>query len=350
MKTPALAAIGLMLAGCAATQQPPSRLQRCDALLDGQVLAIAYSGYRRGQHPDLGEGERAPTDAQILEDLALIESLGVRLVRLYGAGDYARRTLTLIRRHRLPIRVLQGIWLRAERSNHEGCPWLDSPIPPDRLTANAVANREELARGIELANAFPDIIVAVNVGNEALVDWTDHLVPEQQVIAYVRKVRAAIAQPVTVAENYVWWRDSGRRLAAEIDFVGIHSYPVWEDKAVDEAIAYTALNVQQVRDAVGDVPVAVLEAGWPTRAYEFGDRAGEWQQRRYIDDLRRWAVRNCITSFVFEAFDEPWKGEPGRADDAEKHWGLFDVDRRPKSAAMLLRNISGRVENIAQSH
>jgi hypothetical protein len=36
-----------------------------------------------------------------------------------------------------------------------------------------------------------------------------------------------------------------------------------------------------------------------------------------------------LLCFVFEAFDEPWKGSPDPL-EPEKHWGLFTVDRRPK--------------------
>ena len=37
-----------------------------------------------------------------------------------------------------------------------------------------------------------------------------------------------------------------------------------------------------------------------------------------------------ITTFLFEAFDEDWKGGPGNPFGAEKHWGLFTVDRKAK--------------------
>ena len=43
-----------------------------------------------------------------------------------------------------------------------------------------------------------------------------------------------------------------------------------------------------------------------------------------------WATRANVTVFFFEAFDEPWKGDPGNPLGAEKHWGLFFVDRSPK--------------------
>lgn len=33
---------------------------------------------------------------------------------------------------------------------------------------------------------------------------------------------------------------------------------------------------------------------------------------------------------ILEAFDEPWKGDPDKPRGAEKHWGLFNVDRTPK--------------------
>jgi exo-beta-1,3-glucanase (GH17 family) len=42
-----------------------------------------------------------------------------------------------------------------------------------------------------------------------------------------------------------------------------------------------------------------------------------------------WTSGAGILTFVFEAFDEPWKGSPDPL-DPEKHWGLFNVDRSPK--------------------
>jgi exo-beta-1,3-glucanase (GH17 family) len=39
-----------------------------------------------------------------------------------------------------------------------------------------------------------------------------------------------------------------------------------------------------------------------------------------------------IPTFFFEAFDEDWKGETNEPLGAEKHWGLFTVERKAKSA------------------
>ncbi len=326
-------------AGCSRADGPAlpvvthhSMKQAPAALLAGEAVAVSYSGFRQGQHPDRGDGAINPSDQEVLEDLEILVRHGFRLIRLYDSGDNTRTALELIRKHDLPMKVLLGIWLDAEISNHEGCPWLEEPIPAAKLAANVVKNSAEIERGIELARRYGDIVVAVNVGNEALVDWNDHMVPLEKVIAYVRRVKAAVDQPVTVADNYLWWARYGAPLAAEVDFLGVHIYPVWEGKTIDEALAFTVENVEAVRAALPGKPIAVLEAGWPTVASEFGDAASEQNQARYYGELRRWAAETNTTVFLFEAFDEPWKGNPDDPLGAEKHWGLFNVDRTAKAA------------------
>jgi exo-beta-1,3-glucanase (GH17 family) len=316
--------------GTASPSVPEFESQLPTELVAGQIMAVAYSGFREGQHPDRGHGAVNPSADEILEDLRLLVANDFKLIRLYDSGENSALTLELIRRHRLPIKVLLGIWLDAEISNHEGCPWLDEPIPEETLAANTLKNVAEVGRGIGLARQFDELVVAVNVGNEALVDWNDHMVPVDKLMAYVRRVKSAIDQPVTVAENYAWWTRDGQALAAEVDFIGVHTYPAWEEKTIDEALAYTIENLQGVRAALPGKPLAILEAGWATVGIEFGDRANEADQKRYYLELQKWASTVNVTVFFFEAFDEPWKGDPDAPLGAEKHWGLFSVDRTPK--------------------
>jgi exo-beta-1,3-glucanase (GH17 family) len=304
--------------------------QKPDALLQGEVMAMSYSGFREGQHPDRGKGANNPSREEILEDLQILVDHDFRLIRMYDSMENTGMTLELIREHDLPITVLLGIWLDAEVSNHEGCPWLDEPIPEAKLAANTVANGVEIDRAIGLAQEYQDIVVAINVGNEALVDWNDHMVPLEKVIRYVERVQAATTQPVTVADNYEWWIEDGAPLAEVVDFLGIHTYPAWEDKTIDEGLAYTIENIERVRAALPGKPIAILEAGWATTADEFPGQASEENQARYYRELLDWATQTNTTVFFFEAFDEPWKGDPANEDGAEKHWGVFYVDRTPK--------------------
>lgn len=308
----------------------PATTQTVADLVAGEFKAIAYSGYRKGQHPDRGTGANNPSRAEILEDLQILVDHDFTLIRMYDSGDNTRDTLEIIREENLPIKVLLGIWLDAEFSNHEGCPWLTEPIPEEKLAENTVRNAEEIARGIGLAREFDEIVAAVNVGNEALVSWNDHMVPLENVIAYVRQVKSAIDQPVTVADNYDWWIHHGAPLAAEVDFLGVHTYPVWEERDIDAGMAYTVENIEGVRGALPNKPIAILEAGWASTASEFGERASEAKQERYYREIFDWAERENVSVFFFEAFDEPWKGDPNNPMGAEKHWGIFFVDRTPK--------------------
>ncbi len=317
---------------CAAAQpsdRPAPIAQSRDALLDGRVFAISYSGYRAGQHPDRGDGGVYPTDEEVLEDLRiLIRDTPFRLIRVYDSGPHSQSVLRVIEKHDLPIRVMLGAWLSAELSN-PNCPWMPEPYPDEVLAANKLGNAEEVGRAIGLAHRYPEIVVAVSVGNEALVDWTDHLVPVESVLAYVGTVKAAIEQPVTVAENYVPWTVH-TDLARELDFVSVHTYPIWEERGIEDGLSYTIENMQRVRDALPDAKLVIAEAGWTTTASEFGDRASEELQVRYYRELYDWAKEMNITTFFFEAFDESWKGDPNNPLGAEKHWGLYFEDRRPK--------------------
>ena len=188
---------------------------------------------------------------------------------------------------------------------------------------------------IALARQHEDSVFSVAVGNEATVDWTDHYVPVHRMLEHVRRVRSAVGQPVTFCENYVPWSTTLGALAAELDFLSVHTYPVWESKGLAEAIAFTEANVRSVELAHPGTPLVVTEAGWTTASSGRGIRpenASPALQAGYLRALEAWSEARGLTTFVFEAFDEPWKGSPDPL-EPEKHWGLFTVDRRPKLAA-----------------
>jgi len=271
-----------------------------------------------------------PSDAEIIEDLEILTKERFGLIRLYDSGSNSRDVLRLIKAHGFPVKVMLGVWLSGELSNHEGCEWVTEPVPAEELSGNRRSNLEEIERGIELANTYPKIVVAVNVGNEALVKWNDHLVSDEAMYAYLREVKSRIRQPVTTADNYKVFAEKGKALGELIDFAAVHTYPQWEGKSVEAALAFTKENLLEVRRALPDMPIAIAEAGWASVGSEFGSRASEEAQLRYYDELSVFCRENRITLFWFEAFDEPWKGNPDNPIGAEKHWGLFNVDRTPK--------------------
>lgn len=288
--------------------------------------AICYSGYREGQNPRLGI---YPSYDQVKEDL-LILSNNWSLLRIYDCSHHAELVLSVIEKENFDFKVMLGVDMAAEMSN-PNCPW-GADFDEQTLAQNKQANIAQIERLIELSKQYPESVFAVSVGNEASVDWNDHMVSVDSLIGYVRRVKEEIAIPVTFCENYVPWTGKLTPLVEELDFISIHTYPAWEYKTIEQALEYTKQNYYSVANHYPHKPVVITEAGWTTASNGGGIEvwnASEELQAIYYAQLIEWSNREKIMTFVFEAFDEPWKGS-GQADEPETNWGLFFEDRTPK--------------------
>ena len=291
--------------------------------------AICYSGFRDGQSPDVGV---FPSPAEIASDFEILQGHWDAL-RLYACDVHTERVLAVIREQGFAFKVMLGAYIAAEISN-PNCPW-GGEYPASVLRDNKRSNQAELERAVALANEYPDIVDVVSAGNEATVDWTDHLVSPDAVTDYVAYLQRHVAQPVTFCENYVPWLGKLDALAEQVDLISIHTYPVWEYKTIDEALAYTKENYAAVAERYPDKQVIITEAGWATASNGRGippENVGEFYQKRYLEELHKWSSQQGILVYVFEAFDENWKGSDHPL-EPEKHWGLYRADRRPKLAA-----------------
>jgi exo-beta-1,3-glucanase (GH17 family) len=292
-------------------------------------LAVCYSGYREGQKP----GDSYPSYEQVKEDLLIVQKQW-KYIRLYSCDQHSNTVLEVIQNEKLNLRVMLGAFIEAEVSNLN-CPWGGS-YNNLQLAQNIENNLFQMNKLIELANEYPNIIFSLSVGNEACVDWTDHLVPVESVIKYVKMVKSSTSQPVTFCENYVPWLDKLEPLVDIVDFISIHTYPVWEYKTIDQGMQYTIQNYNAVANKYPNKLVVITEAGWATRSNGLGiptENVNPETQKIYYRALNNWSKSDSILTFVFEAFDEPWKGSED-PNEPEKHWGLFTVDRKPKLAMM----------------
>ena len=133
-----VAAASLLTAPLAqdAFKQAPS------ALVEGEAVALAYSGFREGQHPDRGDGAVNPSRQETLEDLSILAAAGVGLVRLYDSGPNSTMILELIRDEKLPIKVMLGAWLRAEVSNPRGLRLVERADPRGGPRAEPTGERQ----------------------------------------------------------------------------------------------------------------------------------------------------------------------------------------------------------------
>ncbi|HJW05582.1 MAG TPA: glycosyltransferase family 2 protein [Rhodanobacter sp.] len=194
-------------------------------------------------------------------------------------------------------------------------------------------NEREIELLIAKARAYPDTITKVIVGNEVL--FRNDLAPEQM-MAYLDRVRAAVHQPVSIAEpDYIWLKYP--ELVQHVDFITIHLFPFWNGvpvsgpsgnphPALDQALgAY-----QQIRQRYPDKPVVVGEIGWPSNGdrHEYADPSVS-NEAIFIRDWMNAAKAAHIDYYLMEAFDQPWKENLGEGRTGA-YWGMFNADRQLK--------------------
>lgn len=283
--------------------------------IDGKPITagISYGPYRRGQKP----GGPNPTDDQIREDLNILVK-NWNMIRMYGSRGPAEATLRIIKEDNLPIRVMVGAW-----------------IAPNDEAANAA----EVDKAIELANAYPDEVIAVSIGNESQVFWSGHRTPPEILIKHLKRTRDAIQQPVTTADDYNFWnKPESKEVANLVDFIVLHAYAMWNKQTLEDAVPWTAEIVDGIKKDHPDHKIVIGELGWATQMNPDGNEgqyikapAGEREQATFYTAFTTWARDNAQSYFYFSAFDEPWKGSDNPK-EVEKHWGLYNEDRTPKPA------------------
>lgn len=303
--------------------------------------AVSYSPYRTSAtEADLSR--EVITPANVLQDLLLIRATGIGTIRLFSSRGFSETVLKVIRDNKLDLRVYLGAY----------------PNPVSNAAEEA-DNQAELDQCILLANRYADLIDAVSVGNEVMVDFSTHKVPVAVMATYLQKVRNGIKQPVTTDDNWAFWAAVPKVIAEVVDFASVHTYPLldtfydptlwdWRLKTTAPEVRAQAMITAAANEAkrqfaqsqaafdklnLPDFPMIVGETGWtavdvpggPSLAF----RAHPVNQRLYFEALQSWAADGRRTAhgpksiIYFEAFDETWKG----GDDG---WGLFNKNREAR--------------------
>ncbi|MDD6812478.1 MAG: glycosyl hydrolase [Lachnospiraceae bacterium] len=287
--------------------------------------AICYSGYRQGQSPKT----EIPTKEQIAEDLNILVKDGYQYIRMYDPNLHARRVLEIIREKQLPLKCMIGIDSDPE-VNNPNCPFNDGrEYSPEELRNNIARNDAEIDALIQLAEEFDEEIVALSVGNENTPEWTAHMVPAKRLLSHAERLKKATNKPITFCEIVPAW-EKLQELGNYLDIISIHSYPLHDGLTIDVALKTNQEHLQRVKNIFPNKQVIFTEMGWTTMTnskMKPGQACVE-NQKRYIAEISEWMEREHIIGFIFEAFDEPWKGNTPA--DSECNWGLYYLDRTHK--------------------
>lgn len=304
-------------------------------------MAVAYSPYRAATYEGGLDAEFSSiTVSQIRNDLQQLRDAGFGAVRVFDAKVAEKTVAAIVQAPALDMKVMMGVWIASTLTTQAAT-----------NEANAALNVAEIDRAVALAQAYPNVIKAISVGNETLVSWnTWNSQNTQNMANYLRSVRSRVDQPVTTDDNWAFFAAQRNERDAhpifnEIDFISLHTYPfidikygLWDwkqestpagpqrvtammDAALQKAKAdYSAVRSHLDQFGYGRLPVIVGETGWKAVAT---DGEGLWaspiNQKMYFERLRAWKneATGPKTIVYFSGFDERWKTK----DDG---WGLFE--------------------------
>jgi exo-beta-1,3-glucanase (GH17 family) len=266
---------------------------------DEPFPSVSFAPFRRGQSPISGD---YPPAAQIEEDLKSLVGVS-KGIRTYTSREGLDVVPELARKH--GIELTHSAWLGQK---------------PE-------INAQEVKALIDAANAYPDTIKRVIVGNEVLLRQD---LPVDRLIAHIREVKAAVRQPVSYADVWAFYLRYPQ-VAAEVDFITIHILPYWEDEpiGVEGAAEHIVKIYRLIQQRFPGKPILIGEAGWPTRGRNRGPAAVSMENAAFfVRTLAKVSKENGFDYNVVEAFDQPWKAKLEGTVGA--FWGVVDTHRAVK--------------------
>ena len=305
--------------------------------------------------------------------------MGIKVLRTYNTSQYPQveRLLAAIKALKdqdpaFEMYLMIGTWIEAHNA------W-DRDGRTDHHRGNIDNNTSEIDTAVAMANQYPDIVKAIAVGNEAMVQWAvNYFVYPKTVLKWVNHLQALKASGelnpdiwITSSDNYESWGGGAKFYQTEdlaalikaVDFLSVHTYPFHDSfynqdfwgvladeeqlskqemtaAAMARAVDYAASQYQGVADYVEslglDKPIHIGETGWASSdSAAYGAKgskaADEYKAKLFYNYMRDWTDRAGMSLFYFEAFDEQWK-DSGDAWGSENHFGLIRLNNEVKYA------------------
>jgi hypothetical protein len=193
------------------------------------------------------------------------------------------------------------------------------------LSKDNKSNDTEIQNIIDASKAG-NVDIAV-VGNEVLYrkDMT-----EKQLLEYIKKVREAVPEKVTVATTDTYDELLKHpNIINAVDLVIVNIYPYWEGIGIEKNMSRLQETYKNLKAIAGGKEVWIGETGFPSAGDKIKDAVPSVANAaKYFSEFTSWADKNKVKYFYFEAFDEKWKelyeGKAG------SHWGVFTSEGKLK--------------------
>jgi exo-beta-1,3-glucanase (GH17 family) len=269
-------------------------------LAQNKLQCVSYAPYyRKGDSPLIQGMWIKPS--QIEDDLKLLSTIS-HCVRTYSVSqgmDYVPEAAA-----KLGMQVYLGAWIG----------WTDAD------------NVLEVKHAAQVANAYPETVKALIVGNEVFLRQEQDA---EAMRTYFALAKSLTSTPITYADVWEFWLKH-KNIADYVDFHTIHILPYWENNPVgiDEAAIHTE-KVMEIMEGQFAKPILIGETGWPSVGRQRSESIPSVvNQARYIREFIQKANEKNWQYNIIEAIDQPWKRE--LEGTVGGYWGLISADLAPK--------------------
>ena len=280
------------------------------------MQCVAFSPYVGDINPNYGTHPSKELINTLLDKL--VKETNFRCIMTYGVLNGLEYTFEAAEARKLKVIAIV---------------WLDKDI---------AVNDQSIAKGIEVAKAFPKTIVKLSCGSEVRTRHGN--VFDGEIIKCIDSLRkAGVKQPITTIDT--WWEWCNRAspcektgFEAKVDWIGVNIFPWWENKhagvhtctTADQAADFHIARLGEVSQTYPGKALTLTEFGWPsgpeggteTNA-KTGQKCGVANQKNQVlvikSTLKKLAEKNWSGN-VFEAFSENWK--PSDEGNFGSYWGI----------------------------
>ncbi|MBX9937901.1 MAG: hypothetical protein K2Y32_01545 [Candidatus Obscuribacterales bacterium] len=283
--------------------------------------------------------------------LGSLQAQGIDMISTYGNGYSAYGGIvsqTDSNQYILPAASALGMTVVAGANQ-----WLDAS---QTSGWNLAVTKGDITSTLEFASNHPGVVIGLNITNEAIESGTSAATEPQFAENIYTLVQYAISQlgaygfqntdptnsatymPISIRESQgilcgvsqsQSYSDTLLQILKSVNLVYANIYPYgftynlganpsqtdFQDYVKTQLGAYYQAIISSFEAVNLSTPVCIGETGWPTNGVNATNPAlptsielAQWNYAAVVD----WAISNQITTFAFEAFNEPFKsGLPG---------------------------------------
>lgn len=267
----------------------------------------------------------------VLGDLQVVKNAGFTSIKTYGIGTspFSEQPGGTLDSNQFNVAAAHALGLSV---------YLGANLQFDGNTLNVARTHLEIDRALQQALANPGTVKQLIIGNESIGKNGVTVADMVDLMNYAKSVRTAAGftattLPVTTVQEWgvlAGVANQALNQAAE-GIIYANIYPFFDaGTTIDTAITQFDADFNALRSALdgfglSSLQIGIGETGWAkagTNAVNPQGIPSIANAQKYFAD---YATHATVQSFMFEAFDEPWKANPTtEPNSVEPHFGLLN--------------------------